>query len=101
MRLGHLGYSFSTAAMRDAFRGRLPVHDPVTVFVRTPRATALDRLTRRAEAGGDDVVIDPAAAAAFFDAFEMPTPAEGPLVVLDGTVPVDATALIRRLSTTG
>lgn len=88
-----LDYSFSTAAMRDAFRGRLPVHDPVTVFVRTPRATALARLSRRAEAGGDGVVIDPAAAAAYFDDFEVPTPAEGPLVVIDGTAPVDGAAL--------
>lgn len=94
-----LDYSFSTAAMRDTFRGRLPVHDPVTVFVRTPRAMALARLTQRAGAGGDDVMIDPDQAAAYFDAFEVPTPAEGPLVVLDGTVPVVGTAIIRRLST--
>jgi hypothetical protein len=42
----------------------------------------LRRIAARAAAGGDDFQLSTELAAAYFDHFEVPTPAEGPLTVL-------------------
>lgn len=93
-----LDYSFSTRAVRDEYR--LLLHErgiPVTVFVRTPRTVALSRLALRRDAHGDDVAMAAERAARYFDAFEVPTPDEGPLVVCEGTTPADAGELLARI----
>ncbi len=50
----------------------------------TDRTTALRRVADRAARGGDDYRLTPELAAAYFDHFEVPTAAEGPLTVLTG-----------------
>ena len=57
---------------------------PETVYLATDRATALQRISARAAGQGDDFQLSTQLAAAYFDHFEPPTEAEGPLTVMQG-----------------
>ncbi|PFG42092.1 hypothetical protein ATJ88_0742 [Isoptericola jiangsuensis] len=78
--------SFWSRASRDAYRAVLaPTGAPVVVHLMdTPRDVVLERLAARRGTGGDDVVVPPDLAVAYLDGFEVPTPDEGPLVVVPG-----------------
>src|SRR5699024_8980593 len=58
-----------------------------TVYLATPRSVVLARLAARSGTGPDDVVLDPATAAAYLDQFEVPGPDEGPVTVVRGGAP--------------
>ena len=58
-----------------------------TVYLATSREVVLDRVAARRGTHADDVVLDPATAAHYFDHFERPTEEEGPLTVIDGGSP--------------
>ncbi|MBT0993746.1 AAA family ATPase [Cellulomonas sp. DKR-3] len=58
---------------------------PVTWYVETPRDEVLRRVAARGNAGPHDLALEPEVVARFLDGFEVPTPAEGPLLVVDGT----------------
>jgi predicted kinase len=79
-----LDFSFWSRAMRDEYRELLrPLGiRPETVYLATDRATALGRIAARAARDGDDFAISGELAAFYFDHFEVPTPAEGPLTVV-------------------
>jgi predicted kinase len=79
-----LDFSFWSRRLRDEYRELLRPFGVVaeTVYLATDRATALRRIAARAAAGGDDFQLSTELAAAYFDHFEVPTPAEGPLTVL-------------------
>ena len=55
---------------------------PETVYLATDRETALQRVADRAAGHGDDFQLSAELAAAYFDHFEVPTAAEGPLTVM-------------------
>ena len=55
---------------------------PETVYLATDRATVLQRIAARAAQGGDDFKLSTELAAAYFDHFEVPTAAEGPLTIM-------------------
>ncbi|WP_258727015.1 GNAT family N-acetyltransferase [Cellulomonas sp. NS3] len=76
--------SFWSRASRDSYRALVaPVGVvPVTYHLATPREEVLRRLAARTGAGPDDVVVPAELARAHVDGFEVPTPDEGPLVVL-------------------
>jgi predicted kinase len=82
-------YSFWSRAMREEYRGLLrPLGvTPVTVYLATGRATALQRVAARTAAKGDDFKLSPELAALYFDHFEPPTPEEGPLTVITHELP--------------
>ncbi|PRZ02902.1 hypothetical protein BCE75_11637 [Isoptericola sp. CG 20/1183] len=77
--------SFWSRAMRDEYRDLLrPLGVfPVTVYLPTPREVVLERLAHRSGTGPDDVVVSRETALRYLDAFEVPTPDEGPLEVLE------------------
>jgi predicted kinase len=79
-----LDFSFWSRAMREEYRELLrPLGVvPETVYLATGRATVLRRIGARAARDGDDFKISTELAAAYFDHFEIPTQAEGPLTVL-------------------
>jgi hypothetical protein len=52
------------------------------VYLATDRATALQHIAARAAGDGDDYEISPDLAAFYFDHFEVPSEAEGPLTVI-------------------
>ena len=81
-----LDFSFWSRSMREQYRAFLrPLGVvPETVYLATDRATVLQRVAARAAGHGDDYQLTPELAAAYFDHFEVPTPAEGPLTVLGG-----------------
>ena len=54
---------------------------PETVYLATDRATVLERIRARAAGHGDDFQLSTELAAEYFDHFEPPTEAEGPLTV--------------------
>ena len=54
---------------------------PETVDLTTDRATVLDRVRARTGARADDYPLTPETAALYVDAFEPPTPDEGPLEI--------------------
>jgi predicted kinase len=85
-------FSFWSRAMREEYRELLrPLGvTPVTVYLATDRATALQRVAARAAANGDDFALSAELAAFYFDHFEPPTPEEGPLTIITH-------ALIRQL----
>ncbi|SEI16600.1 MULTISPECIES: ATP-binding protein [unclassified Leifsonia] len=56
--------------------------EPVTVYLDTPRQVASERMRARRLAHEDDYPLDEALIAAYFDHFEPPTEAEGPLTVI-------------------
>ena len=79
-----LDFSFWSLAKRDEYRALLrPLGVvPETVYLATDRATVLRRTADRAARDGDDFQLSPEAAALYFDHFEVPTAAEGPLTVV-------------------
>ena len=80
-----LDFSFWSRNMREEYRELLrPLGVvPETVYLVTDRATVLERISARAAQGGDDFKLSPELAAAYFDHFEVPTPDEGPLTVVE------------------
>lgn len=79
-----LDFSFHSLAMRDDYRGLLrPLGVvPETVYLATDRGTVLERVAARAARDGDDFQLSTELAARYFDRFEPPTAAEGPLTVI-------------------
>jgi hypothetical protein len=79
-----LDFSFWSRAMRDEYRELLRPFGvvPETVYLATDRATVLRRVGDRAARGGDDFKLSEELAAFYFDHFEVPTAAEGPLTVV-------------------
>jgi predicted kinase len=81
-----LDLSFWSRGMRDEYRALLrPLGVvPETVYLATDRATVLRRVSARAARDGDDFRLSAELAARYFDHFELPTAAEGPLTVIGG-----------------
>jgi predicted kinase len=81
-----LDFSFWSRAMRDEYRELLQPLGvvPETVYLATDRATVLRRVSDRAARDGDDFRLSTDLAASYFDHFEVPTAAEGPLTVVTG-----------------
>lgn len=79
-----LDFSFWSRRMRDEYREFLrPLGVvPETVYLATDRATVLQRVADRAARDGDDFQLSPQLAAYYYDHFEVPTTAEGPLTVI-------------------
>lgn len=79
-----LDFSFWSRHMRDEYRELLTPFGvvPETVYLATDRATVLQRIGARAARDGDDFKISTELAAFYFDHFEVPTAAEGPLTVM-------------------
>jgi predicted kinase len=79
-----LDFSFWSRRTREEYRALLrPLGVvPETVYLATDRATALRRIGARAAQDGDDFKISTELAASYFDHFEVPTAAEGPLTVI-------------------
>jgi predicted kinase len=79
-----LDFSFWSRHMRDEYREFLrPLGVvPETVYLATDRATVLQRIRARAARDGDDFTISADLAAFYFDLFEVPAAAEGPLTVI-------------------
>ena len=79
-----LDFSFWSRAMRDDYRRLLrPLGiEPETIYLATDRDTCLSRVRARAVDHADDFRLSEKLAATYFDHFEAPTPAEGPLTVL-------------------
>jgi predicted kinase len=79
-----LDFSFWSRRTRDEYRELLrPLGVvPETVYLATDRVTVLRRIGARAARDGDDVRISTELAAFYFDHFEVPTAAEGPLTVM-------------------
>jgi len=78
-------FSFWSRRMRDEYREFLRPFGvvPETVYLATDRATVLRRIGDRAARGGDDFKIVTELAGYYFDHFEVPTAAEGPLTVIN------------------
>ena len=79
-----LDFSFWSRRMRDEYREFLRPFGvvPETVYLATDRTTVLRRIAARATADGDDFTISTELAAFYFDHFEVPSAAEGPLTVI-------------------
>lgn len=79
-----LDFSFWSRRMREEYRELLRPFGvvPETVYLATDRATVLSRIAARTAQGGDDYAISTELAAFYFDHFEVPTAAEGPLTVI-------------------
>jgi hypothetical protein len=79
-----LDFSFWSRAMRDDYRELLRPFGvvPETVYLATDRATVLRRVGDRVARGGDHFKLSEELAAFYFDHFEVPTAAEGPLTVI-------------------
>jgi predicted kinase len=79
-----LDFSFWSRPMRDEYRQLLRPFGvvPETVYLATDRATVLQRVADRAARDGDDFKISTELAAFYFDHFEVPAAAEGPLTVI-------------------
>jgi predicted kinase len=79
-----LDFSFWSRRTREEYRELLrPLGVvPETVYLATDRATVLRRIGARAARDGDDYAISAELAAFYFDHFEIPTAAEGPLTVM-------------------
>jgi predicted kinase len=79
-----LDFSFWSRGMREEYRELLRPFGvvPETVYLATDRATVLSRIAARAARDGDDFAISTELAAFYFDHFEVPTAAEGPLTVI-------------------
>ena len=79
-----LDFSFWSRAMRDEYRGLLRPHGVVaeTVYLATPRGTALERVQARTGGAPNEVQLSPDVAARYYDHFQPPTADEGPLTVL-------------------
>jgi predicted kinase len=79
-----LDFSFWSRNMRDEYREFLRPFSvvPETVYLATDRATVLQRVADRVARDGDDFKLSTELAAFYFDHFEVPTAAEGPLTIL-------------------
>ena len=79
-----LDFSFWSRVMRDEYRELVKPLGvvPETVYLATDRATVLQRVSDRAARNGDDFKLTTELAAFYFDHFEVPTAAEGPLIVM-------------------
>jgi predicted kinase len=79
-----LDFSFWSRSVRDEYREFLRPFGvvPETVYLATDRATVLQRIAARAARGGDDFKLSMELAATYFDHFEVPTAAEGPLAIM-------------------
>ena len=79
-----LDFSFWSRGMREEYRELLrPLGVvPETVYLAADRATVLRRVRVRAARDGDDFKLAAELAARYFDHFEPPTAAEGPLTVI-------------------
>lgn len=79
-----LDFSFWSKRSRLEYRDLLHAVGvvPETIYVATPRAVALERMTSRGHEHADDYALPAALAAEYFDHFEPPTADEGPLIVL-------------------
>jgi predicted kinase len=79
-----LDFSFWSRSMREEYRELLRPFSvvPETVYLATDRATVLSRIAARSARDGDDFAISVELAASYFDHFEVPTAAEGPLTVI-------------------
>jgi predicted kinase len=79
-----LDFSFWSRGMQEEYRELLRPFGvvPETVYLATDRATVLSRIAARAARDGDDFAISTELAAFYFDHFEVPTAAEGPLTVI-------------------
>jgi len=79
-----LDFSFWSRRMREEYREFLRPFGvvPETVYLATDRATVLQRVADRAARDGDDFNLSTELAAFYFDHFEVPTAAEGPLTVV-------------------
>jgi predicted kinase len=79
-----LDFSFWSRSMREEYRELLRPFGvvPETVYLATDRATVLSRIVARTARDGDDFAISTELAAFYFDHFEVPTAAEGPLTVI-------------------
>ena len=80
-----LDFSFWSRGMRDEYRELLRPMGviPETVYLATDRAAVLRRVGARAARDGDDFKLSTELAAFYFDHFEVPTAAEGPLTVIN------------------
>lgn len=80
-----LDFSFWSKAMRAEYRQLIEPTGviPETIYLRTPRAVALDRVRQRADDHPDAVRLADEVAAAYYDHFEPPTADEGPLTIID------------------
>lgn len=79
-----LDFSFWSRQMRDDYRQLLAPSGvvPETVYLATARETVLERVQARRGRHPDDFMLTETLAAQYFDHFEPPTPAEGPLTVI-------------------
>jgi hypothetical protein len=80
-----LDYSFWSRKMRADYRALLrPLGvEPETVYLATPRDVVLARMNAREWDAANEVGLADGVAAQYFDHFEVPTPDEGPLTVID------------------
>ncbi|MGH3364713.1 MAG: AAA family ATPase [Nocardioidaceae bacterium] len=79
-----LDFSFWSRRMRDDYRELLGATGvvPETIYLATDRETVLSRMRTRRGSHSDDYVLTEELVAQYFDHFEPPTPAEGPLKVV-------------------
>lgn len=80
-----LDYSFWSVQMRQEYRGMVSGYGivPLTIYLKTPRDIALSRVEQRQGAHPGEVQLEPEIAQKYFDHFQVPTPEEGPLIVLE------------------
>jgi predicted kinase len=80
-----LDFSFWSRRMRDEYRTLLEPAGvvPETIYLATDRETVLSRARARRGSHSDDVVLTEDLVVRYFDHFEPPTAAEGPLTVIE------------------
>lgn len=88
VKSGHdvvLDYSFWSRNMRADYRAILrPLGvEPETVYLATPRDVVLARVRQRGSDAANEIRLSGDVAEQYFDHFEVPTPDEGPLTVID------------------
>lgn len=79
-----LDFSFWLREMRDDYRRLLEPTGVIaeTLYLATERATILERVAARRSSHADDYELDEFIACSYFEQFEPPTPAEGPLTII-------------------
>lgn len=82
-----LDFSFWSRRMRDDWRALLAPLGvaPEIIYLATDRDTCLSRIRARGLEHGDDFVLDPDLAPAYFDQFQVPMDDEGPVTVIRPT----------------
>lgn len=80
-----LDFSFWSRKMREDYRSILRPQgvEPETIYLATPREIALARVQARVAGDSDSFVLSPELAAEYFDHFQVPVAAEGPLTVVE------------------